>query len=160
MCIFTGNSDLIFSERTWILMDENILLCASCVKRFSTCIHVHGFIWQRSCFDMFLTVNVRMLHKYDNYQIIMCITNIDYDFLSDCPLLMHSVGIHYVQRFHQCLILGYAHVGLPTHFFHFIVANTRNIAKLWFLIFSVVTHQYALHLETEKYWVEYHVYSD
>ena len=30
----------------------------------------------------------------------------DYDFLSDCPSLMHGIGIHYVQHFQAMLERG------------------------------------------------------
>ena len=44
--------------------------------------------------DIFLTVNIQMLHKCDNYESVMCIRLLpifDYDFLSDCQsLVWHS----------------------------------------------------------------------
>ena len=98
MCIFTGNSDK-------ILMGTNILFCASCIK---TVKHVYMNLNDREavwiCFWQWISkcyTNLTIINR-----IIGLLPIFDYDFLSDCPSLMHGIGIHYVQHFQAMLERG------------------------------------------------------
>ena len=103
-----------FSNGTKIPKQTNnglkyIILCKLCETSLA---RVRKFKWQKSYLDMRLIVNVQMLHKCDNYHSIMwtCIwllSIFDYDFLSDCPSMMHFIGIRYMLHFKQCWSFGY-----------------------------------------------------
>ena len=70
--------------------------------------------------DIYLTLNIQMLHKCDNYKSIICIWLIiifDYDFLSDCSSVMHDIIICYVQ--HSQAMLEHGVCELAHSFFHY-----------------------------------------
>ena len=70
--------------------------------------------------DIFLTVNIQMLHKCDNYYSIMYIWLLpifDYDFLSDSSSLMRGFDIRYVQHSQAMLESGVCE--FDDSFFHY-----------------------------------------
>ena len=93
---FTGISDLISFLR------EHITLAL--IYYFVKLVRNRFGMNDRGCTIRYvLTDNVQMFNKYDNYESIICICLLptpvfDYNFLSDCPSLMHFIAIPYVQH--------------------------------------------------------------
>ena len=102
-----------------------IVLCKLCKTAIA---RVHEFEWHISCLDMFLTVNVQMLQNVTIINRLLLI--LSYDFLSDCPSLMHDLGIRYVQHFQIMTERGVCELAHP--FFHFKQINEISInSTIW-----------------------------
>ena len=102
MYIFKGNSYLIWTS---ILLGKKYIILWKLIEIGLA--RVHEFKWQISCLDMFLTVNVQMLHKCDNHLSIMHVYPIITDHIRfDCASLMHDIGTISLQYFQASLERG------------------------------------------------------